>query len=111
MSDDHLQLSWCGLTAALLPAGVDASVHNLQQRGWPANVHLVGKDILRFHAGTPACLVHPCLILTHTDQLCVCLANVKRHGMPSGFNKAPGNEGAATAEALTLTGPGPGQCH
>ncbi len=22
----------------------------LQERGWPANVHFVGKDILRFHA-------------------------------------------------------------
>ena len=36
--------------AALLPEGVDPNLEELQTRGWPANVHIVGKDILRFHA-------------------------------------------------------------
>ncbi|KAK9856863.1 hypothetical protein WJX84_009314 [Apatococcus fuscideae] len=39
-----------GYASALLPPGEAASSENLQKRGWPANVHLVGKDILRFHA-------------------------------------------------------------
>ena len=37
-------------SAALLPEGVEAQPKELQARGWPANVHFVGKDILRFHA-------------------------------------------------------------
>ena len=37
-------------SAALLPEGVEARPEELQARGWPANVHFVGKDILRFHA-------------------------------------------------------------
>ena len=36
--------------AALLPEGVEAQPEELQARGWPADVHFVGKDILRFHA-------------------------------------------------------------
>ena len=36
--------------AALLPEGIDPAPEELQARGWPANVHFVGKDILRFHA-------------------------------------------------------------
>ena len=36
--------------AALLPEGVEPAPEALQERGWPANVHFVGKDILRFHA-------------------------------------------------------------
>ena len=38
------------VSAALLPEGVEAHAEELQSRGWPANVHIVGKDILRFHA-------------------------------------------------------------
>lgn len=38
------------ISAALLPEGVEAQPQELQTRGWPANVHFVGKDILRFHA-------------------------------------------------------------
>ena len=36
--------------AALLPEGVEPALEELQARGWPADVHFVGKDILRFHA-------------------------------------------------------------
>ena len=36
--------------AALLPEGMPPGGKELAQRGWPADVHLVGKDILRFHA-------------------------------------------------------------
>lgn len=36
--------------AALLPEGVEPAPEELRARGWPANVHFVGKDILRFHA-------------------------------------------------------------
>jgi methionyl-tRNA synthetase len=42
-------VSWC-TAAALLPEGVEPEGAELAVRGWPADVHLVGKDILRFHA-------------------------------------------------------------
>lgn len=38
------------MPAALLPEGVEPAAEELQLRGWPASVHFVGKDILRFHA-------------------------------------------------------------
>ena len=38
------------LCTALHPEGVEPSTEQLQAAGWPADVHLVGKDILRFHA-------------------------------------------------------------
>ena len=38
------------MPAALLPEGVEPAPEELQARGWPASVHFVGKDILRFHA-------------------------------------------------------------
>ena len=39
-----------GYLSALLPEGAAASKEELQQHGWPADVHIIGKDILRFHA-------------------------------------------------------------
>ena len=42
--------SACALSAGLLPEGLEPAPGELQSRGWPANVHIVGKDILRFHA-------------------------------------------------------------
>lgn len=39
-----------GATAALLPEGIEPAEAELASRGWPADVHIVGKDILRFHA-------------------------------------------------------------
>ena len=36
--------------AALLGEGQAADGEALAAAGWPASVHLVGKDILRFHA-------------------------------------------------------------
>ena len=36
--------------AALLPEGTPPDGGQLAARGWPADCHLVGKDILRFHA-------------------------------------------------------------
>ena len=38
------------MPAALLPEGVEPAPEELEARGWPASVHFVGKDILRFHA-------------------------------------------------------------
>jgi methionyl-tRNA synthetase len=40
-----------GLPAAgLLPEGMEPTLENIVERGWPASVHIIGKDILRFHA-------------------------------------------------------------
>lgn len=36
--------------AGLLPEGVEPTAENIMAHGWPANVHIIGKDILRFHA-------------------------------------------------------------
>ena len=38
-----------GYMTALLEPDAEPSLENVLSRGWPANVHLVGKDILRFH--------------------------------------------------------------
>jgi methionyl-tRNA synthetase len=39
-----------GYLSALLPDSVEPSADNLMAHGWPADVHIIGKDILRFHA-------------------------------------------------------------
>ncbi|KAJ7516890.1 hypothetical protein O6H91_21G003200 [Diphasiastrum complanatum] len=39
-----------GYLSALLKTGMDATVDNAAASGWPASVHIIGKDILRFHA-------------------------------------------------------------
>jgi methionyl-tRNA synthetase len=39
-----------GYLSALLPEGTAATAETLQERGWPAGVHIIGRDILRFHA-------------------------------------------------------------
>lgn len=39
-----------GYISALLDDGEQASLHQAVDRGWPASLHLIGKDILRFHA-------------------------------------------------------------
>lgn len=39
-----------GYLSGLLPPGVDPSLQAVQDHGWPADVHIIGKDILRFHA-------------------------------------------------------------
>jgi methionyl-tRNA synthetase len=39
-----------GYLSALLPEGETASPESLLKHGWPADVHIIGKDILRFHA-------------------------------------------------------------
>lgn len=36
--------------AALIDAATGARAEELMERGWPASVHIIGKDILRFHA-------------------------------------------------------------
>ncbi|RCV45983.1 hypothetical protein SEVIR_9G500300v4 [Setaria viridis] len=39
-----------GYISALLDDGEQASLQQAIDRGWPASLHLIGKDILRFHA-------------------------------------------------------------
>lgn len=39
-----------GYLSALLDDGGEIDLERLQQVGWPASVHVIGKDILRFHA-------------------------------------------------------------
>jgi methionyl-tRNA synthetase len=39
-----------GYMTALLDPGIEASLDNALQQRWPINLHLIGKDILRFHA-------------------------------------------------------------
>jgi methionyl-tRNA synthetase len=39
-----------GYVTALLDPGQEASLENALQRWWPLQLHLIGKDILRFHA-------------------------------------------------------------
>lgn len=39
-----------GYISALIPEGKEPSLENVKGTEWPANVHLIGKDILRFHA-------------------------------------------------------------
>ena len=36
--------------AAMAEGGGDGLVEDVKMRGWPASVHIIGKDILRFHA-------------------------------------------------------------
>ena len=39
-----------GYLSALLPEGGPVTAQALAEHGWPADVHVIGKDILRFHA-------------------------------------------------------------
>ncbi len=39
-----------GYLSSLLPKEEEVKLDNLSKYGWPANVHIIGKDILRFHA-------------------------------------------------------------
>ena len=39
-----------GYLSALLPPDAEVTSSSLQQQGWPADVQIIGKDILRFHA-------------------------------------------------------------
>ena len=52
--DAHTVYVWfdalIGYLSALLPDDEKWDLATLQQHGWPADVHIIGKDILRFHA-------------------------------------------------------------
>lgn len=39
-----------GYLSALLDDGGSIDINRLKQSGWPASIHVIGKDILRFHA-------------------------------------------------------------
>ncbi|WP_320676862.1 methionine--tRNA ligase [Prochlorococcus sp. MIT 1300] len=39
-----------GYLSALNPSGENITLNQLKSHGWPASVHVIGKDILRFHA-------------------------------------------------------------
>lgn len=48
---DHVMYVWLdALTNYMSAVGFPDENHTLYQRFWPADVHVVGKDILRFHA-------------------------------------------------------------
>jgi methionyl-tRNA synthetase len=47
---DALLNYYSALSYAPAPAGLSAGGGNLVERFWPASYHLIGKDILRFHA-------------------------------------------------------------
>jgi methionyl-tRNA synthetase len=47
---DALLNYYSALSYAPVPAGVDVGEGGLTERFWPASYHLIGKDILRFHA-------------------------------------------------------------
>lgn len=39
-----------GYLSSLLQPGDPVNLDTVLQRGWPADVHVIGKDIMRFHA-------------------------------------------------------------
>ncbi|KAF5840719.1 tRNA synthetases class I (M)-domain-containing protein [Dunaliella salina] len=39
-----------GYLSGLIPEGAEPSLAKVKESGWPASVHIIGKDILRFHA-------------------------------------------------------------
>ena len=39
-----------GYISALIKEGQEPTLDNAIKQGWPCNVHIIGKDILRFHA-------------------------------------------------------------
>lgn len=39
-----------GYLSGLLPPGASSTSESLSSHGWPASIHIIGKDILRFHA-------------------------------------------------------------
>ena len=39
-----------GYMSALVPDGQECTIEAVLAGGWPADVHIIGKDILRFHA-------------------------------------------------------------
>ena len=39
-----------GYLSGLLPSDVEPATDAVPAHGWPASVHVIGKDILRFHA-------------------------------------------------------------
>jgi len=50
-SDDHIMYVWVdALTNYLTGVGFPDEGSDLYKNFWPANVHIIGKDILRFHA-------------------------------------------------------------
>ncbi len=66
-SDEHIMYVWVdALTNYLTGVGFPDEESALYKRFWPANVHIIGKDILRFHAVYwPAFLMSAGLPLPH----------------------------------------------
>ncbi|MFH1177800.1 MAG: methionine--tRNA ligase [Acidobacteriota bacterium] len=58
--DSHVVYVWLdALTNYISALGFGAAEHELFERHWPADLHLVGKDILRFH-----CVYWPAFLLS-----------------------------------------------
>lgn len=50
--EDHVMYVWCDALSNYVTAlGYGSDDTSLMERYWPADVHLIGKDILRFHCG------------------------------------------------------------
>lgn len=67
---EHTMYVWCDALASYLTAigyGQSENIETLKfQKWWPADVHVIGKDILRFHAAIwPAMLLSAGLPLPH----------------------------------------------
>lgn len=65
-----------GYISGLFPAGELASLDKASEEGWPADIHIIGKDILRFHAVgivRPSSTLYSKLkILIHSNRLAGC---------------------------------------
>eukprot|EP00967_Tisochrysis_lutea_P148337 scaffold283225_cov19-Tisochrysis_lutea.AAC.2 len=46
----HGMRSLAGYLSGLIPEGSEPTLAKVKESGWPASVHIIGKDILRFHA-------------------------------------------------------------
>ena len=65
---DQVIYVWCDALVSYISAlGYGQAGQNFFQKFWPADLHVIGKDILRFHAAIwPAMLISACLSLPKT---------------------------------------------
>ena len=62
--DDHVMYVWCDALSNYITGVGYGSCESEFEKVWPADLHVVGKDILRFHAGVwPAMLLSADILL------------------------------------------------